>query len=74
MPHYLIAANTSLPAQATRTFGTVVDHQTRVHVKIVESGAGPGKPHTILGDCMITDLPTDLPEGSEVDVTISYDH
>lgn len=74
VPHYLIPANTSLPAQATRTFGTVVDHQTRVHVKIVESGAGPGKPHTILGDCMITDLPTDLPEGSEVDVTISYDH
>lgn len=74
VPHYLIPANTPLPAQATRAFGTVVDHQTRVHVKIVESGAGPGKPHTILGDCMITDLPTDLPEGSEVDVTISYDH
>ena len=74
VPHYLIPANTPLPAQATQTFGTVVDHQTRVHVKIVESGAGPGKPHTILGDCMITDLPTDLSEGSEVDVTISYDH
>lgn len=74
VPHYLIPANTPLPAEATQTFGTVVDHQTRVHVKIVESGAGPGKPHTILGDCMITDLPTDLSEGSEVDVTISYDH
>lgn len=74
VPHYLIPANTPLPAQATRPFGTVVDHQTRVHVKIVESGAGPGKPHTILGDCMITDLPPNLPEGSEVDVTIRYDH
>jgi len=54
-------------------FGTVVDRQTKVHVRIVESGAGPGKPHTILGDCHISDLPTDLPEGTEVEVTISYD-
>lgn len=73
VPHYLIPPNTMLPASRTHVFGTVVDHQTRVHVRIVESGAGPGKPHTILGDCLISDLPPDLPEGSQVEVTISYD-
>lgn len=73
VPHYLIPPNTTLPASRTHRFGTVVDRQTKVHVRIVESGAGPGKPHTILGDCHISDLPTDLPEGTEVEVTISYD-
>lgn len=74
VPHYLIPPNTPLPASKTHVFGTVVDHQTKVHIRICESGAGPGKPHTVLGDCLISDLPTDLPEGSEVEVTISYDH
>lgn len=73
VPHYLIPPNTALPAAKTHLFGTVVDRQTKVHVRIVESGAGPGKPHTILGDCLISDLPSDLPEGTEVEVTISYD-
>ncbi len=73
VPHYLIPPNTTLPASRTHVFGTVVDRQTKVHVRIAESGAGPGKPHTVLGDCLITDLPPDLPEGSEVEVTISYD-
>lgn len=74
VPHYLIPANTSLPAAQTHVFGTVVDGQTRVHVQIVESGAGDGVPFTLLGDCNISELPADLPEGSEVEVTISYDH
>lgn len=73
VPHYLIPPNTPLPAARTHVFGTVVDQQTKVHIRIVESGAGPGRPHTILGDCLITDLPTNLSEGSEVEVTISYD-
>ncbi|MCP4783716.1 MAG: Hsp70 family protein [Fuerstiella sp.] len=73
VPHYLIPPNTALPASHTHVFGTVVDQQTKVHIRIVESGAGPGKPHTILGDCLITDLPSNLPEGSEVEVMISYD-
>ena len=73
IPHYLIPPNTPLPASRTHVFGTVVDRQTKVHVRIVESGTGPGQPHTILGDCHITELPPNLPEGSEVEVTISYD-
>jgi molecular chaperone DnaK len=31
------------------------------------------RPPTILGDCMITQLPLNLPEGTEIEVTISYD-
>lgn len=72
-PHYLIPANSPLPAATTHVFGTVVAGQSRVHVRIVESGAGPDLPPTVLGDCEITELPENLPEGSEVEVTISYD-
>ena len=74
VPHYLIAANTPLPVAVTHVFGTVVANQNRVHVRIVESGAGADRPPTVLGDCQITDLPAELPEGTEIEVTISYDH
>ena len=73
VPYYLIPANTLLPVSTTHVFGTVVPGQTRVHVRIVESGAGMDRPPTILGDCMITQLPLNLPEGTEIEVTISYD-
>jgi len=73
IPHYLVQPNTPLPVSKTHTFGTVVDNQTTVRVRIVESGAGPDKPPTELGDCEISNLPEGLPEGSQVDVTISYD-
>lgn len=74
VPHYLIPANTALPVSRTHLFGTVVANQTRVHVRIVESGAGADRPPTVLGDCVVTDLPPNLPEGTEIEVTISYDH
>ena len=74
VPHYLIPANTPLPVAKTHVFGTVADNQNRVHVRIVESGAGSDRPPTVLGDCEITDLPANLPEGTEIEVTISYDH
>ena len=74
VPHFLIEANTPLPVAKTHVFGTVVANQNRVHVRIVESGAGADRPPTVLGDCEITDLPPKLPEGTEIEVTISYDH
>lgn len=72
-PHYLIPANSPLPAAHTHLFGTVVANQTRVHVQIVESGSAPEQPAVLLGACHITQLPPGLPEGSAVEVTISYD-
>lgn len=72
-PHELIPANTPLPASVTQRFGTVVPNQKRVHVHIVEGGATDKAPFVELGTCLIEDLPTDLPEGSEVAVTLSYD-
>ena len=73
VPHYIIRANAPLPVSKTHVFGTVVANQTSVHVRIVESGAGPDKLPTEIGECHITNLPTGLPKNSQVEVTISYD-
>eukprot|EP00913_Durusdinium_trenchii_P008928 g8394.t1 len=73
VPHYFLPANTPLPADATNNYGTVIPDQKRVHLQIVESGTSPEKPPSILGDCIIEGLPPNLPVGSEVAVTISYD-
>ena len=73
VPHYLIPANSPLPAKFTQTFGTVVENQKRVHLQIVESPATEGRPHVPLGECIIDDLSPDLAEGSEIAVTIAYD-
>jgi molecular chaperone DnaK len=73
VPHYLIPANTALPASSTQQFGTVIPNQRRVHLVIVESGTSADQPYVVLGDCRIDGLPPNLPEGSKIDVTISYD-
>ena len=73
IPHYLIKAGTLLPVEATETFGTVIPNQRRVHLQIVESGLNPDQPPVKLGACVIENLPPNLPEGSEIAVTIRYD-
>ena len=73
VPHYLIQANSPLPASATQIFGTVVDNQRRVHLNIVESGSRPELPYVKLGNCIIEDLPPNLKRDSEIAVTIRYD-
>ena len=73
VPHYLIQPNTPLPAEITETFGTVKPNQERVHLQIVESGITAEQSPVKLGACIIDDLPANLPEGSEIAVTIRYD-
>lgn len=73
VPHYLVPANTPLPTSGTCRVGTVAPNQKRVHLQIIESGTTPEQKPVKLGDCVIDELPPDLPEGSEFAVTISYD-
>lgn len=73
VPHYLIPDNSMLPASQTQRYGTVVPNQRRVNLQIVESGTTKDNAPVKLGECIINDLPPNLPEGSEVDVTIRYD-
>ena len=73
VPHYLIPANTTLPFSVSQTFGTVHPNQRRVHLRIVESGTVADQQFVELGTCVIEDLTPNLPENSQIEVTISYD-
>ncbi len=73
VPHYLLAANTQLPAEAKQTVGTVVPNQRRAHLYVVESGTAADAHYVELGTCVVDPLPDGLPEGSEIEVTIRYD-
>ncbi len=73
VPHYLLAANTQLPAEAKQTVGTVVPNQRRAHLYVVESGTASDAQYVELGTCVVDPLPDGLPEGSEIEVTIRYD-
>ncbi len=72
VPHYIIPANTPLPASFTQKFGTVRPNQKRVHLQILESGALAENPPVRLGSCVIDQLGENLPVGSEIEVTITY--
>ncbi|HVJ87161.1 MAG TPA: Hsp70 family protein [Caulifigura sp.] len=71
--HYLIPANTPLPVAAKQNFGTVSPDQRRVSLHIVESGANPEDPYVDLGECVVDELPPELPEATPIEVTIRYD-
>jgi molecular chaperone DnaK len=71
--HYLIPPNTPLPVAARQNFGTVTPDQRRVSVHIVESGANPEDPWLDIGECVVDELPPELPEATPIEVTIRYD-
>ena len=73
VPHYILPANTPLPASVTQIYGTVSHNQRRVHLRIVESGTAADASHVELGMCRVDPLPENLPEGTEIEVTIRYD-
>jgi len=73
MPHYLLPANTKLPASVRHTYGTVSPNQRRVHLKLIESGASQDEPFVILGNCVIEGLPANLPADSKIEVLMEYD-
>ena len=73
MPHYILPANTPLPASVTQIYGTVKPNQHRVRLRIIESGTASDASFVELGVCQIEPLPEGLPAESEIEVTITYD-
>ncbi len=71
--HIMIPRNTTLPFQVTQTFQTNKDNQERISVQVLEGDAPDPVACSLLGKCKITQLPGDLPKGSPVDVTYSFD-
>lgn len=69
----MIPRNTKIPATRSKTFSTSKPGQKDVLVTVVEGGTDSGEHALKIGKCVITNLPTDLPQGSTVKVTFKYE-
>ena len=68
----MIKEQTPLPAQVTKIFGTFMDNQVTVSIKILEGESPDPEDCTEIGTCIISDLPANRPKGSKIAVTYKY--
>ncbi|WP_010587557.1 Hsp70 family protein [Schlesneria paludicola] len=71
--HVMIPRNSSIPFSISQRFVTNSANQKTIHVYILEGDASDPDACTQIGDFRIVDLPPNLPAGSPVEVTYSYD-
>lgn len=71
--HIMIPKNTAIPHEVSQKFVTNTASQQRIHIAVLEGDASDPDACTLIGDFRILGLPTDLPAGSPVEVTYSYD-
>jgi len=71
--HIMIPRNTPIPYTVNQRFTTTVPNQQRVHVQLLEGEASDPEACTRIGDFRILNLPPNLPAGSPIELTYSYD-
>ncbi|MDG1513820.1 MAG: Hsp70 family protein [Mariniblastus sp.] len=68
----VIPRNHSLPTKASRKFRTAKDGQTQIIVRVIEGGTDTGQGATMIGKCIVQDLPPDIKKGTEIVVSFNY--
>jgi len=68
----MIPRNSRLPVKKGKRFATSRPNQTSVSVKVVEGGDDAGRHSTLIGNCVVRDLPPNLPAATAVDVFFNY--
>ncbi len=68
----VIPRNTPLPVAARRLFRTEKAEQNTVLVQIVEGESASPEGCTLLGQCVVRDLPSGLPAKTPIEVCFSY--
>ena len=71
--HIMIPKNSQIPFNVSQRFVTNTANQKSIHVYILEGDATDPDACTQIGDFRILDLPANLPAGSPVEITYSYD-
>ncbi len=69
----MIDRNTPLPTFTTKLFRTFRDSQPSVLVRVVEGGDANGNNATVIGNCIVQDLPPGLPKQTPIEVSFSYE-
>ncbi len=70
--HIMIPRNSKLPVEVSQCFYTNHPNQQRVNVQVIEGDAPDPAACSLIGNCRITDLPANLPQGSPIEVTYSF--
>jgi molecular chaperone DnaK len=70
---HLIPKNTELPAAMSQVFYTHRSGKASLHVQVLEGEAEEPEHNIQVGECRITGLPPELPQGSPVQVRLAYD-
>ena len=68
----VIPRNHNLPTKASRKFQTAKDGQTQIIVQVIEGGTDTGQGATMIGKCIVQDLPANIKKGTEVVVSFNY--
>jgi molecular chaperone DnaK len=69
----MIQRNTAIPCEVKQKFTTRGPNQERIRVRILEGDAPDPDACYEIGQCVITDLPPNLPDRSPVELTYSFD-
>jgi molecular chaperone DnaK len=70
--HVMIPRNSKLPIEVRRTFATNEDGQQRVRLRVTEGDAPDPAACSLLGECVISNLPKNLPRKSPIEVTYAF--
>jgi molecular chaperone DnaK len=71
--HIMIPRNTPIPYTISQRFVTNVPNQNRIRVRLLQGEVPDISACTVIGDFQITNLPPNLPVGSPVELTYSYE-
>ena len=71
--HIMIPRNSQLPVEVKQRFVTTEQNPGGIRVRLLEGEAPESDACVVVGDCRITNLPPELPAGSPVEVTYTYD-
>ena len=71
--HIMIPRNTQIPFTISQRFTTSVPNQQRIHVRLLQGEAADVSACTVIGDFRIVNLPKNLPAGSPLEITYSYE-
>ena len=70
--HVMIPRNSKLPIEVKQTFVTNEDGQQRVRLRVTEGDAPDPAACSLLGECLISNLPKNLPKKSPIEVTYAF--
>ena len=70
--HIMIPKNSPLPVAASKVFVLPKAGQKQVRISVLEGEAPEAAANITVGDCLVRDLPDDLPASSPIQVRLSF--